>query len=71
MLENSHRDLLAELPNPQPARSDRPEEVRDFSARGKELAAKVAWLPSVEESDSVARRVAAISQVLATVLYRV
>jgi hypothetical protein len=68
MLETNHRDVLLEVPNPQPVRDDSPQNDIELAARGRELADRLAWLPAVNESDHFVRRFAAVSHVLDTVL---
>jgi hypothetical protein len=68
MVENSHRDVVMELPNPEPVAADNPQLDRELAANACELAQKLAWLPALKESDHFAKRFATVGRVLDTVL---
>ncbi len=63
MMENSHRDLLAEMPNrPGPTEAAAGEHGPALAARGEVWARELAWLPGVKVSTHFAERFAALSR---------
>ncbi len=63
-----HHDVLLEMPGPRPVRGDSPEIDRHLAPRGRQLAQELSWLPAIRHSDHCARRFAALSRVLDTML---
>ncbi len=68
MIDTNHRDVVQELPNPEPTTATTEESDREIAARGRELSRQLTWMPALKESDHFAKRFAAVSQVLDTVL---
>ncbi len=68
MIENNHRDVLLDLPNPEPVAELSPELDRELSARGRALPLRLTWLPALKQSDYFAKRFSVVSRVLDTVL---
>jgi hypothetical protein len=68
MIDSNHRDVLLELPNPVAVAPPSAEDDRELAARARELPRRLTWLPAVTESEHSAKRVAAVSQMLDTVL---
>ena len=68
MIETNHRDVVQELPNPEPRLATTAEADREIAARGRELSRRLTWMPALKESDHFAKRFAAVSKVLDTVL---
>ena len=68
MIETNHRDVVHELPNSEPDVATTAELDREIAARGRELPRTLTLLPALKESAHFAKRFAAVSQVLDTVL---
>jgi cyclic beta-1,2-glucan synthetase len=68
MIETNHRDVVQELPNPEPSLAATAEADREIQARARELSGRLTWMPALKESDHFAKRFAAVSRVLDTVL---
>ncbi len=59
---------MQELPNPEPVVSAKADLDREIVACGRELPRRLTWLPALKESEHFAKRFAAVSKVLDTVL---
>src|SRR5581483_851538 len=68
MIEINHRDVVQELPDREAGVAASEEADREIAARGRELSRKLTWLPALKESNHFAKRFAAVSKVLDTVL---
>lgn len=68
MIDSNHRDVLLELPNPAAVTPSSAEDDRELAARARELPQRLTWLPAVTESEHFAKRFAAVSRMLDTVL---
>ncbi len=68
MIETNHRDVVQESPNPERVAPTTAELDREIAARGRELPRTLTWLPALKESEHFAKRFAAVSKVLDTVL---
>ncbi len=68
MIDTNHRDVVHELPNPGEPALATADLDGEITARGRELPRRLTWLPALKESEHFAKRFAAVSKVLDTVL---